>query len=349
MPKITKKPYIPRKELNLTCAACGQLKNETNFYTSYNPIHTTNRIPYCKSCLKKMICDDNGNVTLDKLQSTLQLIDRPFIFDLWKISLEDKMDSFGCLMKNLSLKQNRQLTWKDSVFKPQLNNELNYDNTLNTEYKGNNSISTKQSDFIVTEEIIDKWNHGYSSEEYYYFEKKWNKLIDNYGEKTSFHIEGLKTYIRFRVKEEISTAKGDVKEAKEWAALAKDAATAAKINVSQLSKSDISGGVDLLPQLFEAVESEVGIIPILPYLKEQPYDDADLIIWVIVNYLRRLEDKPRIAYKEIWDFYDQMLEEYYLQKGFTNESIKIEKEKRNNVFRDLGEVYKEPLYEESDL
>ncbi len=348
MPKLTKKPHIPKKEIELTCAACGVLKKDREFYMSYNPIHTTNRIPYCKVCLKKMISDENGNVTLEKLQSTLQLMDRPFIFDLWKISLEDKMDSFGCLMKNLCLKQNRELTWKDSVFKPQLNNELNYDNTLDNK-NINHNVSTKHSVFILTEDIIDKWGGGYTIEEYTAFEKKWIKLIDNYGEKTSFHIEGLKTYIRFRVKEELATAKGDVKEAKEWASMAKDAATAAKINVSQLSKSDISGGVDLLPQLFEAVESEVGIIPILPYLKEQPYDDADLIIWVIVNYLRRLEDKPRIEYREIWNFYDQMLEEYYSQKGFTNKSIKIEKEKRNNVFRDLGEVYREPLYEESDL
>lgn len=348
MPKLTKKPYIPKKELNLTCASCGVLKNETNFYTSYNPIHSTGRIPYCKSCLKNMISDENGNVTLEKLQSTLQLIDRPFIFDLYKISLEDKMDTFGCYLKNLSLKQNRQLTWKDSVFKPQLNNELNYDNTLDNK-NTNHNVSIKQSGFILTEDIIDKWGAGYTPEEYTAFEKKWSKLIDNYGEKTSLHIEGLKTYIRFRVKEEIATAKGDPKEAKEWATMAKDAATAAKINVSQLSKSDISGGVDLLPQLFEAVESEVGIISILPYLKEQPYDDADLIIWVIVNYLRRLEDKTRIEYKEIWGFYDEMLEDYYSQKGFTNDMIKNEKEKRNNIFRDLGEVYKEPLYEESDL
>ena len=167
MPKLTKKPYIPRKELNLTCAACGQLKNETQFYTSYNPIHTTNRIPYCKDCLKNMISDDKGNVTLEKLQSTLQLIDRPFIFDLWKISLEDKMNTFGCYMKNLSLKQNRELTWKDSVFKPQLNNELNYDNTLNT----NHNISTRQSDFIVNDEIMEKWGLGYTIEEYTAFEK----------------------------------------------------------------------------------------------------------------------------------------------------------------------------------
>ena len=349
MPKVekskTNKIQIPNN-ITLTCAACGgEPKKASEFYISYNLIHSTGRIPYCKSCLKKMISDDNGSVVLEKLQSTLQLIDRPFIFDLWKISLEDSNNSFGVYMKNLGLKQNRQLTWKDSVFKPQLvSNELNYDST--SEMTVNNSVKL---DFKLTDDIVNKWGFGYSIEEYGYFEKKWYQLIDNYGEKTSFHIEGLKTYIRFRVKEEIATAKGDVKEAKEWASLAKDAATAAKINVSQLSKSDISGGVDLLPQLFEAVESTVGIIPTLPSLKEQPYDDADLIIWCVVNYIRRLEDKPRIAYRDIWNFYDEMLGEFFLQQGFTEQTIAEEKQKRNNVFRDLGKVYKEPIYEESDV
>ena len=346
-PKNEVKPHIPKKNIELTCAACGILKNEREYYVSYNKIHSTGRIPYCKSCLKKMISDDNGNVTLDKLQSTLQLIDRPFIFDLYKISLEDNNDTFGCFMKNLCLKQNRELTWKDSVFRPQLNSELNYDNSLDQQNISNN-ISSKQPNFILTDEIIEKWGFGYQPEEYNYFEKKWNKLIDNYGEKTSFHIEGLITYIRFRVKEELATARGDVKEAKEWASLAKDSATAAKINVSQLSKSDISGGVELLPQLFEAVEAKVGIISILPKLKEQPMDDADLIIWCIVNYNRRLEDKSRIEYREIWNFYDEMLNEFFNNQGYSTEQINSEKNKRNAIFRDLGKVYIEPVYEEGE-
>ena len=115
-----------------------------------------------------------------------------------------------------------------------------------------------------------------------------------------------------------------------------------------MSKSDISGGIDLLPQLFEAVESNVGIIPILPKLKEQPYDDADLIIWCNINYTRRLEDKPRIAYRDIWNFYDEMLQEYFTQQGYKPEQVEIEKKKRNNVFRDLGEIYIEPVYEEEN-
>lgn len=341
--KQRKTQTVQNKVQSLSCACCGKVKKRSEFYISYNPIHTTGLLPYSKECLKKMITDDNGNVTLDRLQKTLQLIDRPFIWDLWRSTLEEKGDSFGIYMKNLALTQNRMLTWKDSIFQPQLDNHINYDSAIDTKKQYDSPLS-----FIVTDEIVDKWGAGYSNEEYYYFEKKWNKLIDNYGQKTSFHIEGLITYIRLRVKEELATARGDLNEAKGWGAMAKDAATAAKINVSQLSKSDISGGVDLLPQLFEAVESEVGIIPILPYLKEQPYDDADLIIWCVVNYLRRLEDKPRVEYREIWNFYDEMFEDFYKQKGYSKEMVEKEKIKRNNVFRDLGEVYKEPIYEDED-
>lgn len=330
------------KPKSLTCAACGENQKASNYYVSYNPVHQTGRIPYCKSCLKKMIADNKGNVLLEKVKETLKLIDRPFLYNIWKSSLEDKADTWGVYMKNLQMPQYRDLGWVDSVFLPEIENELDY-KSVNIE-SARNSIDN----FIVTDEIIEKWGVGYSSEEYYMFEKRWYKLIDNYGEKTSLHIEGLKTYIRFRTKEEMATARGDVREAKEWATMASKAADDAKINVRQLSKSDISGGVDLLPQLFEAVESEVGIIPILPKLKEQPYDDADLIIWCVINYLRRLEDKARIQYKDIWNFYDEMLTEHFKQKGYTEEMIKKEKNKRNNVFRDLGEVYKEPVYEDGD-
>lgn len=344
MPKVTynvaKKPQDKKIKVDsLTCAMCAKTQKPPMHFQSYNPIYATGYLPYCKQCLKNMCMNQDKTINLEKMKEMLKLIDRPFLYDIVKISFEDKGDTIGTYIKNIAMTQYKDLGWKDSIFEPQLNSN----NNTNMQ---NSSVHLEN--FIVTDDLIEKWNAGYSKEEYYYFEKKWQKLIDNYGEKTSFHVEALTTYIRFRVREELATAKGDIKEAKEWATMAKDAATAAKINVSQLSKSDISGGVELLPQLFEAVESQVGIISILPKLKEQPMDDADLIIWCIVNYNRRLEDKPRVEYREIWNFYDEMLNEYFKTQGYTKKQIKAEKEKRNSVFRDLGEVYKEPVYEEGD-
>ena len=350
MPKakynMTKKPQTAKKKpTSLTCLSCGKSKRISEFYVSSSVFNAaTGRVQYCKECCLNLSCDHDRNIDIEKFKTVLKKIDKPFLPDTLQSayeesnSSENKSHPIGLYFKNLnSLPQNKRLTWKDSSIESDHN--LDGDTTV---------TNAKLAGFVPTEAIMDKWGYGYEDIEYFSFEKKWNELIGNYGQKTSFHIEGLKTYIRFRVKEELATANGEIKDAKEWGGMAKDAATAAKINVSQLSKSDISGGVDLIPQLFEAVESEVGIIPILPHLKEQPYDDVDLIIWSTVNYQRRLEDKPRIEYKDIWNFYDEMLGEHFKQKGYTHEQIEVEKKKRNNVFRDLSEIYKEPTYNEEE-
>jgi hypothetical protein len=322
---------------SLTCGACGNLKKSTNYYKSFNPIHKSGYLPYCKTCLKNMCLNNHEEIDVDKVKEMLRMIDRPFIYSIFEASCKDEKDTIGTYIKNIAL-NNKYDTWSDSIFEPTSKETID--------------IATSKAnmfgDFVVTEAIVEKWGYGYTDEEYYYFEKKYKKLIDNYGEKTALHIEALLTYVRFRVKEELATAKNEIKEAKDWGQMASKAADDAKINVRQLSKSDLSGGVDLVPQIFEAVESKVGVIPIMPKLKEQPYDDADIIIWCVLNYLRRLEGKSRIEYREIWNFYDTMLEEHYKQQGYNKEMIKKEKEKRNSVFRDLGAVYKEPIYEEGE-
>lgn len=324
----------PKDKEKLLCAACQKEKDkDSGFYNSRSKLYEKiGKVPICKSCLKKNI-DYND---MDSVYTVLQQIDVKFDPLYWEQAVQRKTDTFSAYMTMAnSLKQFNGTGWKDSILEEQ---------------QGKVSDTETQLDSLeeVSDEIIDKWGIGYTADEYRQFERKYNKLIRNYGEKTALHTEGLLSYIRFRVKEELATAKGEVKEAKEWGQMASKAATDAKINVSQLSKSDISGGVDVLSQLFEAVETELGIIPLLPRLTAQPYDDADLIIWAIINYYRRLEDKEKVAYKDIYHFYDEMLEEDFKSKGLTTEEIENLKKARNNVFRDLEDVYKEPLYDTGD-
>ena len=333
-----KKHYTPQKSKELTCGICGKLKKESEFFVSYHAIHSAiGRLPYCKKCLDNMIRDENKCISVDNLKKTLKLIDRPYLYDLWELSLEENPSSpLGVYMKNLALKQNRDLKWRDSIFEDGHTDDTNINNNLNIE------------NFRITDDIMERWGYGFQPEEYLNFERKYKKLTKGYKEKTALHSERLDTYIIHKVKEEMATARGDVNEAEKWAKLAQKDAQDAKLNVSQLSKSDITGGIDLLPQLVEAVEQYTSLIPLLPKVLEQPYDDADLIIWANINYLRHLEDKPFVPYRDIWNFYDRMLEEHFKQKGFTDDQIKEEKRKRNNVFRDLGNVYIEPLYENPD-
>lgn len=330
------KPKTPRKRniIKKTCEKCKRtLGIEANFYKSKNAFSTDGYTGLCRICIQNMIDKDN----IESVYKVLQLLDLPFFYDSWITALEKVPNNpFGkyITMANSGLNDFKGAKYEDSWFEPKKND-------------------TKKAKLNITAEDLyileDKWGDGYSKEQYILFEKKYNKLERNYGQKTELHTEAFKTYIRFRVLEEMSTAKGQVTEAGKWAALANQAATNAKINVSQLSKSDISGGVDVLSQLFEAIETEAGIIPLLPCLVEQPYDDADMIIWCTVNYNRRLEDKPRVEYKEIWNFYDEMFNEFWQQKGLNEEQIAKEKEKRNAIFRDMSKIYREPIYEEGDI
>jgi hypothetical protein len=315
--------------------ACGQLKKHTNFYQSTNPIHkSTGKIMICKDCIKKMCLDKKSTIDIELVKKMLShpLIDKPYIFEIFKSCLEKETDTIGNYFRQInSLHQYDGQTWKDSSFNPECE-----------EYDQENAD-------VLDKDLQEKYGYGFTSEEYLNFERKYKKMSRGYKEKTELHTERFLSYIIKKVKGEMATAAGHVAEAEKWEKLAQADATAAKININQISKSDITGGIDLLPQLVEAVETHASIISLLPKVLEQPYDDADMIIWANINYLRRLEDKPSISYREIWYFYDSMLEEFFKQKGFSDKQIQQERTKRNNVFRDLSEVYIEPLYENPDV
>lgn len=319
------------------CSNCKKEQAETNFYMSRNRMFKDGRVPICKTCVKEIINYNNIN----SVYNILKQLDVPFLYDTWERSLQGKGDTLGSYLRQInSLPQFENLAWNDSVF-----DKCDSSKGDKKDFKKQQANKFDVED-MTSDELEDKWGYGYTDEEYYCFEKKWRKLIDNYGEKTALHRESLINYIRFRVKEELATASGDIKSAKEWGALASKAQADGKLNVSQLSKSDISGGVDLVCQIFEAVESEVGVIPLLPKLVEQPLDDADMVIWCLINYGRVLEDKPQVEYREIWEFYREMLQEFCDQQGLNEEQKAEYIKKRNDVFRDLGTIYSEPLYSE---
>lgn len=322
----------------IKCMYCEKEKNNREFYVSYHEEHAdTGKLPRCKSCLNKKILNTDGKVDIDMLKTVLKEIDRPFLVDYWESSFETNSNRpFGEYMKQLALVQNRQLRWSDSVFEHE------------------ETVEEKESEARSYEKwknyVELKYGFGYEDDEYRAFERKWDKMIDNYGEKTSLHTENLIVYIRHRVKEEMASAKGDVKAARDWGMLASTAAKDGKINVSQMSRADLTGGVELIAQLFEAVESGRGAISILEWLKRQPYDDADLIIWSVISKLRQMEGKPRASYREIWNFYDEMQEEFYAGQGFSKKQIEEEKKKRGgDSYRDLSKVYIEPLYLDDEI
>lgn len=321
---------------------------ESKFYVAKgeNIYSKIGKILVCKDCCARLFQDYYLKYNDEKLATyyTCRKLDIAFVNGIYESAYEESGKTwnkiFGLYMKTYSSLGN--VNGVASCF----DNSEDY-NMTSEEVDDENNIAdirnVKLSKKKLTE-LQDKYGYGFEAEEYLNFEIKYKKLSIGYKEKTALHTERLITYIIHKVKEEMATAKGEVSEAEKWAKIAQKDAQDAKLNVSQLSKSDITGGVDLLPQLVEAVEEMVSVIPIMPKLKTIPYDDVDMNIYALVNYYRRLEDKPAVKYEDVWRFYDEFFSEHFGSQGYTDEQLDVIKKQRNSVFKDLGEVYVEPLY-----
>jgi len=233
--------------------------------------------PICKDCVNDEVNHDD----LTQVKEHLKRMNKPFKFDLWE-SYSNKPKPFGKYMRHIiTLPPYSGMTWEDS------------DEDF--------SLGVKSS---ISDYFIDKWGSGFTSDEYDLFEKKYNKLKENYPKNTTIHIESLCTYVRYKVKEELCTAKDNVKGAKEWGILAKNQAIAAKINPNQLSKADLMDGLDDMSQLSKAIEEVEDIIEVLPKFIEKPQDKVDFTIWCYINYIRLTRGLAECAYKDIYAFYE---------------------------------------------
>lgn len=249
-------------------------------------------------------------------------------------------DIIGIYFKNSMLRHNRGKSFADSekegfihqnsnstkaekerIFNTYIKNmgnenqNKNIDSRSSDKQKEDYPIDNTKSNFEVTPEIISLFGEGYTKNEYRKMYNKYEKLKFNYSLQTNLHQEALATYVRFKVKEEDATAKGNVDEAKKWYDTAQNAAANGKLTPRQLSESDLQGGISSFSEIFKAVEQAIDVIPILPRFKYRPNDALDFNIWCYINYARDLQGLPQCSYEDVYKFYDKKKQEYLDQYG----------------------------------
>lgn len=323
------------------CLACPPENHENehplgDFYLSKNPMHKDGKVPWCKSCILKYSLSDAGEIDEEKFKAVLQQIGKPYYKDLINIAIKQykKEHSFMSdeeikyhgkeiigiyFTKQNSLRQYQGKSYidseKDGFVKKQgiLVSDVSIGNTI---------IQTKKDkhysnidNFEVTEEIKSLFGDGYETLEYKKMYDKYEKLKINYSLQTNLHQEALATYVRFKVKEEDATAKGNVDDAKKWYDAAQNAAEKAKLTPKQLTQADLQGGINSFSEIFKAVEQAVDVIPILPRFKYRPNDALDFNIWCYINYARDLQGLPHCEYEDVYRFYDKKKKEYLDQYG----------------------------------
>jgi hypothetical protein len=297
--------------------------------------------------MEKCYDEKADDVNIDALKSLLRQMDKPWIDSIWDAAISqynttyagknvkrgNRKSLISYVFKNLaSLRQFRTLSWEEGIeYNARCKNpraiedgveggytkkvvpvkESKPDNSTEKVY----SLYNDDDDFEPTEEMLRLFGSGYTAKIYHMMWDKYQVLKESYPDFTTFHTEALANYVRLKVQEELAITKGDVKEATDWGAAARQAADKAKINPSQLKKGDFQSGLNSFSELFMAIEQAVDVIPILPRFKYHPNDAIDFNIFCYVNYIRELQGKPLCSYEEIYNFYDERKKEYIEQYG----------------------------------
>lgn len=323
------------------CLACPPEENKNvhplgDFYLSKNPMHKDGKLPWCKNCIKRLSLNKLGEIDEEKFKSVLRQIDRPYYKDVLQSGvnqykkehsyIEDEEikyhgeDIIGLYFKNLNtLRQVANKSYGDSEKEGFVRKQGMQAASVNIGNAVKQTVQDKHysniDDFEVTDNIKDLFGDGYTTVEYKKMYEKYEKLKLNYTLQTNLHQEALATYVRFKVKEEMATAAGNVDEAKKWYDAAQNAAASGKLTPKQLSEADLQGGINSFSEIFKAVEQAVDIIPILPRFKYRPNDALDFNIWCYINYARDLQGLPQCDYEDVYKFYDRKKEEYLEQYG----------------------------------
>lgn len=375
----TKTPANKQKGKKI-CTCCHKEKKMTDYYISHSPIFSLDeRVPICKDCCKNSCLNEDGSINFEKFKELLRTIDKPLYYDLIASSestikkehsylQDDQVKYMGSeilsqYFKNIAMRQDRNKTYSDSEkdeFMHQNNNRtkkekediLNRINNNTTVLEDEIPIKIDKEDFDITKDIIDLFGEGYTKSEYKKMHDKYEKLKLNYTLQTNLHQEALATYVRFKVKEEEATAKGDVDEAKKWYDAAQNAASNGKLTPKQLSAADFQKGMNSVSELIKAVEQATDVIKIMPQFKYRPIDAVDFTIMCYINYERKLNGQPEVDYSEIYSFYDKKVEEYIAQNGdpygiFDNDPTK---KNRDNVkkFLTMPDDYDELVGDAND-
>lgn len=110
------------------CHYCLKEKKRTEFYVSTNPLVMSGITFVCKDCVRKIALDwdDNRNefgaCTKKTVMEALEIIDRPFLNNLWDSSYTEWVNQEGqvrrptiwdAYIKNVSMPQYRGMRWRD--------------------------------------------------------------------------------------------------------------------------------------------------------------------------------------------------------------------------------------------
>ncbi|MGM7720504.1 hypothetical protein [Metabacillus sp. Hm71] len=148
------------------CLKCTKEKSKTEFYQSYSEWHGDGKIPYCKTCLKEKLNEENETT----IKEILRVIDRPYKKDAWQTALSNDKETLGIYLKDLAL-------------------NYKYENYDNSDFHKDNNVGSTLSEFSneeqnISQEDIDYmmkfWGRGFNLNDYIWLQNEFEDFINRY-------------------------------------------------------------------------------------------------------------------------------------------------------------------------
>lgn len=263
------------------CLSCGKKRKINNFYTSYNSMHSDGRLPYCKKCIKKLSTDANGDVVLEDFKEVLRQVDRPFLHELYNISVEDHMNTVGCYFKNIAMRQYRTYTWENSIFEKE-----DIDNITNDIA---NEIKTS---FKVTKEMIHRWGSRYTTEQIRDLEQFYNDMKMTHSIVTPQHDKALILLSKMQLKLDLFLEDDNMTDFQKLHSQYQTLLQSSGLRPIDKVGGDEATGMRSFSHIYEEVEKD-GFIKPAPIKENQ--DIIDRTIQYIMNYTLKLLNQQALV------------------------------------------------------
>lgn len=273
------------------CSGCGQEKPRKDFYSCYtNP--NSEILPFCKDCcVEKSLDSFSGQIDITNFKEMLQRVDRPYLHDYFVNNCK-KSDNprgiIGLYFKDLGLKQNRPLQYKDSLFDPNIDSldnlieELETDEKIEEELKNNEMVLNKAE----MKRLRLKWGGTFNKRQIEKLEDFYNKMLDAKPDKPTpvdedYMIKSCKTSLLA----DEALEKGNAAQYEKYMNILNTINKSLKLTAVQRNATDNVGGLATFGEFIAKCESE-GFIE--PAKVEEDYDIVEKTIHDIVEHYRRL-------------------------------------------------------------
>lgn len=175
----------------------------------------------------------------------------------------------------------------------------------------NSKESQGQEDDLISEyeSFRNKWSDAYRKSDVIKYERQYRKLKKDYIIKTAQHEMYLRKVCVVMVKLDEALSTGNTDEAKIYSQMFKDFCQQGNLTPTQMAKEE-SEGISCFGEWYKQMENDCGVIGVVRALKKQPIDDADMVIFAVIQYIRRLTGRGDIKYEEIYNFYDELAKSY---------------------------------------